>query len=233
MSRHRSLSVLSKRTLHLGSILPRDFDVGNAISYTTNLRMFKYSKLQLLPSQNAKVIALTVYNSTISKSVCVLSKFMTEIYNTSLATGIYPDMWKKSIIIPLRKCTKIESPSDTRPIANLSHFAKIFDKLVTNQLMEYLEDTEILSPLQSGFRKHYSTQSALLKITDDIRNGIDKGMVTILLLFDLKKAFDTVKHSTLLRIMREKNCSDKFIKWFSSYLSGRSQTIADPSLIFI
>ena len=105
----------------------------------------------------------------------------------------------------------MDSPSDTRPIANLSHFVKIFDKLVTSQLVEYLETNDLLSNLQTGFRKHYSTQSALVKITDDIRAGIDKGMVTILLLFDIKKAFGTVKHSTLLRIMREKNCSDKFI----------------------
>ena len=55
---------------------------------------------------------------------------------------------------------------------------------------------------------------------------IDKGLVTILLLFDFKKAFDTVKHSTLLRVMREKNCSDRFIKWFF-YLSGRSQAVLD------
>ena len=152
---------------------------------------------------------------------------MTEIYNMSLATGIYPDIWKKAIGIPLKKGTKIDSSSDTRPIANLSHFAKIFDKLVTSQLIEYLETNNLLSTLQSGFRKLYSTQSALVKITDDIRAGIDKGMVTILLLFDFKKAFDRVKHSTLLRVMKEKNCSDKFIKWFFSYLSGRSQTIPD------
>ena len=56
---------------------------------------------------------------------------------------------------------------------------------------------------------------------------IDKGLVTILLLFYFKKAFDTVKHSILLRVMREKNCSDKFIKWFFSYLSGRSQAVLD------
>ena len=157
----------------------------------------------------------------------IVSKFMTEIYNTSLVTGIYPQIWKKAIIIPLRKGSKIESPSDTRPIANLSHFAKIFDRLVTSQLIEYLEINNLLSPYQSGFRKYYSTQSALVKITDDIRMGIDKGLVTILLLFDFKKAFDTVKHSTLLRVMREKNCSDRFIKWFFSYLSGRSQAILD------
>ena len=152
---------------------------------------------------------------------------MTEIYNTLLVTGIYPDIWKKAIVIQLKKGAKTESPSDTRPIANLSHFAKIFDKLVTSQLIEFLEKNNLLSTLQSGFRKHYSTQSALVKITDDIRSGIDKDMVMILLLSDFKKAFNTVKHSTLLRVMREKNCSDKFIKWFFSYLSGRSQTIVD------
>ena len=77
-------------------------------------------------------------------SLCVTSKFMTEIYNTSLATGIYPDIWKKAIVIPLIKGTKIDSPSDTRLIANLSHFAKIFDKLVTSQLIEYLETNNLL-----------------------------------------------------------------------------------------
>ena len=85
---------------------------------------------------------------------------MTEIYNTSLVAAIYPEIWKKAIIIPLRKGSKIESPSDTRPIANLSHFAKIFDKLVTSQLIDYLEIKNLLSPFQSGFRKYYSTPSS-------------------------------------------------------------------------
>ena len=159
--------------------------------------------------------------------LCLVSKYMIDIYNASMLTGIYPDMWKKAIVIPLKKSSRIDSSSDTRPIANLSHFAKIFDKLVTSQLIDFLEDNNLLSHLQSGFRKQYSTQSALVKITNYIRIGIDKGMVTILLLFDFKKAFDTVKHSTLLRIMREKNCSDKFIKWFFSYISGRLQAVMD------
>ena len=159
--------------------------------------------------------------------LCIVSKFMTEIYNSSSVTGIYPEIWKKAIIIPLRKSSKIESPSDTGPIANLSHLAKIFDKLVTSQVIDYLEINNLVSPFQSGFRKYYSTQSSLVKITDDIRVGIDKGLVTILLLFDFKKALDTVKHSTLLRVMREKNCSDRFIKWFFSYLSERSEVVLD------
>ena len=160
-------------------------------------------------------------------SMCIAAKFMTDIFNTSLSTGIYPDVWKKALVIPLKKNANPLTPSDTRPISNLAHFAKVFDKLVTAQLLDYLESNNLLSPFQSGFRKHFSTQSALLKITDDIRRGIDKEMVTILLLFDFRKAFDSVKHSTLLRAMRKLNCSDSFIRWFMSYLSGRSQAIVD------
>ena len=161
------------------------------------------------------------------ESMCVAAKYMTDIFNTSLITGIYPDAWKRALVIPLKKIANPATPSDTRPISNLAHFAKVFDKIVTVQLLDYLETNNLLSPLQSGFRKHFSTQSALLKITDDIRRGIDKEMVTILLLFDFRKAFDSVKHSTLLRAMRKLNCSDNFIRWFMSYLSGRSQAIVD------
>ena len=159
--------------------------------------------------------------------MCTAAKYMTDIFNTSLNTGIYPEIWKRALVIPLNKIAKPATPSDTRPISNLAHFAKVFDKLVTEQLLDYLETNNLLSPLQSGFRKHFSTQSALIKITDDIRRGIDKEMVTILILFDFKKAFDSVKHSTLLRAMRNLNCSDNFIRWFLSYLSGRSQAIVD------
>ena len=97
------------------------------------------------------------------------------------------------------------------------------------QLLDYLETNNLLSPLQSGFRKHFSMQSALLKITDDIRQGIDKEMVTILLLFDFRKAFGSVKYSTLLRAMRKLNCPDNFIRLFMSYLSAQSQAIVDLS----
>ena len=161
-------------------------------------------------------------------SMCTAAKHMTDIINTSLNTGIYPDIWRRALVIPLNKTAKPTTPSDTRPISNLTHFAKVFDKVVTEQLLEYLETNNLLSPLQSGFRKHFSTQSALIKITDDVWRGIDKEMVTILLLFGFKKSFDSVKHSTLLRAMRKLNCSDNFIRWFLSYLSVRSQAIVDP-----
>lgn len=152
---------------------------------------------------------------------------MTVIYNNSLLTGIYPHELKKSLIIPLSKVAKPASSSDTRPIANLPHFAKIFDKLVTIQLMDFLESNNLLTSYQSGFRKSLNTQSALLKVIEDIRLGIEEGFVTVLILFDFRKAFDSINHTVLLRRMRQMNFSDEVIKWFHSYLSGRSQAVLD------
>ena len=99
-----------------------------------------------------------------------------------------------SLFVPLNKVSSPTSPSDTRPIANLSHLAKVFDKLVTEQLISFLETNDLLMPYQSGFRRCYSTQDALLKISKDIRCGIDKGLYTILIMFYFKKAFDTLRH---------------------------------------
>ena len=74
-------------------------------------------------------------------------KYMTEIFNVSIRTGVYPKLWKKSLVIPLNKVSAPTSPSETCPIANVSHFAKVFDKIVTNQIVDYLETNELLSPL--------------------------------------------------------------------------------------
>lgn len=109
----------------------------------------------------------------------------------------------------------------------MPHFAKIFDELVTVQLSSFLETNNLLSPFQSGFRRGFSTQSALLRITEDIRFAVETGLVTDLLLFDFRKAFDSIDHSVLLKRMRQLNFSDDVIRWFHSYLSGRSQSIVD------
>lgn len=95
-------------------------------------------------------------------------------------------------IIPLNKVTPPKSPSNTQLVANLSHLSKAFERLVANQVVNYLEENELLDKHQSGFRKYHSTQSALFQFTDDIRNAMDRGEFTLIVLFDLSKAFDFV-----------------------------------------
>lgn len=150
---------------------------------------------------------------------------LTYIYNLSIASGIYPSLWKTSYIIPINKISNPSSPADTRPIANLSHLAKSFDALITRQITSFLETNKLLNFQQSGFRQFHSTQTALLRILDDIRQGIDQGLVTILVLFDFSKAFDTLNHTQLLLCLRSMGFDDLSLQWMFSYLSGRSQTI--------
>ena len=75
----------------------------------------------------------------------------------------------------------------------------------------YLESRLLLNPLQTGFRSGHSTQTALLKLTDDIRLGINRKRVTLLLLFDFSKAFDSVCHVTLLQKLLEHGFSKSLI----------------------
>lgn len=153
--------------------------------------------------------------------------FLTALFNRSLDTGIFPQAWKLMYIIPLNKVSPPRSLSDTRPIANTSHLSKVFERVVANQVMKYLEDNELLDNYQSGFRKHHGTQPALLKLVDDISKAMDNNKLTLLVLFDLTKAFDYVDHKVILRTLVELGFSIETITWFFSYLTNRSQSVVD------
>ena len=101
-------------------------------------------------------------------------------------------------ILALKKISVPSSTTDFRPIALLCFFSKVLEKLAHDQLVNFLNRSKILDPFLTGFRKFHSPQSALLKLSDDMRMGMDKKMVTILLQFDFSKAFDTISPSRLL-----------------------------------
>ena len=119
------------------------------------------------------------------------------------------------------------SPSDTRPIANLSEFSQIFERIIHKQIVKYITCNNILDPKQSRFRSGYSTQTALLRLSDDVRKSVDDRKVTILILFDFSKTFDTIPHLGLLNKLRNIGFSSEVLKWVYSYLSERSQVVID------
>ena len=88
--------------------------------------------------------------------------------------------------------------------------------------MAFLEANRLLSDAQHGFRPHLSTETALLKVNEHLYNNIDKQMLSLIILLDLSKAFDSVSHKILL----EKCCQLKIDKkWFENYLSNRVQSV--------
>ena len=81
----------------------------------------------------------------------------------------------------------------------------------------------LLTDSQFGFRCFRSCELALVNLTDTLFANIDQGLLSGLLLIDLKKAFDLVDHTTLLSKLKLYGCSESSLKWFCSYLTNRSQ----------
>uniref|UniRef100_A0ABD2W9J0 Reverse transcriptase domain-containing protein n=1 Tax=Trichogramma kaykai TaxID=54128 RepID=A0ABD2W9J0_9HYME len=111
--------------------------------------------------------------SYLQHSLEIVAPYLATIFNAFMASDSYPTPWKRSTIVPLSKVARPASPSQTRPVANLPHMARACDTLLTQQISNYLENHELLSPRQSGFRPGYSTQSALIRITEDMWRAIE------------------------------------------------------------
>ena len=119
-----------------------------------------------------------------------------------------------------------EEMKNYRPISNLSFISKILEKVVADRLTSHVQDTGAMNPFQSAYKKFHSTETALLKISNDILTAMDRGKVTALTLLDLSAAFDTIDHQILLkRLEGWFGVSGAALNWFASYLNNRSQRI--------
>lgn len=133
---------------------------------------------------------IKIYAPIISSSLC-------KLFNLSLSTGVFPDDWKIAKVIPVHKGNAKNDPNNYRPISIISVVSKVFERIVYNQLYDYLTSNDLLNKYQSGFRTMHSTVTALLDATTDWYLNIDQGLLTSVIFLDLKKAFDTVDHKIL------------------------------------
>ena len=164
-----------------------------------------------------------ISNKLLKDAVDIISYSLALIFNTSINTGIFPHDFKTAVISPIHKAGCKTECSNYRPISVLSSVAKIFEKLITQQLEIYLETNEILVQQQAGFRKKHCTQTSLLSITNQWFINMDRGSLNGVIFLDLKKAFDCVDHTILLRKLYNYGITEKSLEWFQSYLTDRIQ----------
>jgi hypothetical protein len=152
---------------------------------------------------------------------------MSHLFNRSLAAGC-PLQFKEAFITPIIKKPSLDAADvrSYRPISNLSVVSKLLERVVAGQLVSYLRSSHLFPSCQSGFRAGHSTETAVLRVLSDLLQAVDDGEYAALVLLDLSAAFDTVDHAILLRCLRTTfGLNGPVLKWFQSYLSGRTQYV--------
>ena len=156
-----------------------------------------------------------------------LLKPLMNIFQFSLATGKFPNDWKKGNIVPIHKKGDKSIVKNYRPVSLLPIFSKLFEKCIYDTLYSFFETNGLFTSCQSGFRKGDSCTSQLLSITHDIFKGFDANpsLDTRGVFLDISKAFDRVWHDGLLFKLQYYGVSGPLLSLLKDFLSGRVQRV--------
>jgi hypothetical protein len=176
------------------------------------------SKATGLDKISAMQITLRLFRPNIADSISA-------IFNCSINSGTFPNEWKCSKVIPLFKMGERRDLNNYRPISIIPVVAKVFERIIYDQVYVYLMDNNLLSNCQSGLRTLHSTVTALLEATNNWSYNIDRCNVNAVVFLDLKKAFDTVDHAILLSKLSVYGFGGSTGNWFRSYIHDRNKNV--------
>ena len=162
-------------------------------------------------------------NRVLKDSVDVIEPFLTEIFNCSLLSKMFPDDLKTGKAAPVFKYGDCVNLNNYRPISVLLTIARAFEKLKYQQLYELLDKNKILGKQQYGFRSRHSTALALSQATNHWLMNIDNGSMNSVVFLDIRKAFDTIDHQILIKKLSQYGIQDDELNFFQSYLENRTQ----------
>jgi exonuclease III len=166
--------------------------------------------------------------SLLKDCLSTLLPVITKMVNLSMSQGLVPAELKKALILPLLKKPGLDSEilKHFRPVSNLTYLSKLLERLVAQRLLKHLTANNLQESFQSSYTKFHSTETALLRVQNDILAAIDDKKCILLVLLDLSAAFDTIDHKTLLlRLAARFGIKGTVLEWFTSYLSDRTQAV--------
>ena len=170
---------------------------------------------------DTKISALKIANNSFT-----FTGILAKIINRSFSEGVFPQQLKTARVVPIFKQGSKTDVGNYRPISLLSSFSKIYEKLMYNRVMEFLNFNGILHEMQYGFRPGRSCEHALLKAQQVLLDSLSRRQVSLLLLIDFSKAFDMVEHSILLKKLEHYGIRGTALEWITSYLKNRTQFVS-------
>ena len=187
--------------------------------------------------------------SKMNKTTCKLDPFCTSIImqhsqhfipvyvhliNLCFSTGIFPTGFKSAVVKPLLKKPTLDCEvlKNFRPISNLTFLSKLIEKVIAERLVSHMQDNGMVEKFQSAYKANHSTETALLRVYNDMLFSIDQGGGGILVLLDLSSAFDTIDHAMLFNLWQDIfGISGSALDLLKSYLDGRTQCVQIDGIV--
>lgn len=183
-------------------------------------------ELRLFVSDSKNKSFLNNINGRVLNDAMCNREFSTaflDLINSSLNLGVFPNNFKSSIIVPIQKVKKTIKCDELRPINRLKVEESILERVVKMQVVNYFEENKLFMPEQSGFRKKHSCETALNRVVHDWKIALDSKKIVIAVFLDLKRAFETIDRSFLIKKMETYGFHNIVVWWFNSFLSDRIQ----------
>ena len=155
----------------------------------------------------------------------LITPILTRLFNCYMEAGVYPDIFKIAKVTALHKGGSMTDEDNFRSISVLTHFNKIFEKLIHVRLNEFIKKHNILTNKQFGFRKSHSTSHGITQLHDKIINSLERKKVCAVLFIDLKSAFDTIDTKILVKKLEYYGIKGSALALLTSYLTNRKQFI--------
>ena len=179
---------------------------------------------KIMRSMSSKCCELDVMPPKIMKQIIPsIITPITNLINNSLENGIFAKNWKTAIIKPLLKKAGLDLMcKNYRPVSNLSFLSKILEKCALLQFNNHCIANNLLPDYQSAYREHFSCETALVKLVDDMLWNMEEQKVTAVVAIDLSAALDTVDHDVLLDVLNNRfGLEGNTYNWIDSYLRPR------------
>ena len=179
----------------------------------------------ILLLKNKKCSVSEIPVSIYKKITDIISPIISNLMNSSLSRGIFPNSLKLARVVPIHKSGSKKDVKNYRPISILPIMSKIFEKIVYKRVTNFFNKFKLFYPDQYGFQNKKSTTDAIIKFTDQCYDILNNQESLISVYLDFSKAFDTVDHNLLCKKLELYGIRGSVNNWFRSYLCSREQFV--------